>query len=173
MSATATLTAAGSLSDQIAARRRARAQKRSGLITIPVPGYEDLLHARYRRLDFEEKSQIAKQHEGLGDNPDEEVAAAADMLLRACEDLLQPDGVDERGKPAYVSLGKRWTGPTIVDIFQLDEMPENVTARVALRAALGGEDLMDHFLAYMRQANDLDAADREDLPGESKPSVEG
>lgn len=163
---------AGSLSSRIAARRAERDRKRKELLTIPVNGYEDLFAAIYRRLPFEERGDVAKKHPGIGDDTTDEVGAAADTLINACQDVLEVVGKDEQGKPMYQSLGKRWTSSSIAELFELELAPKT-TARQAMLTAFDSDDLMDHFLEYVRQMGLIDAQDTEELPGESEPSVEG
>lgn len=163
---------AGSLSERLTQIRKDRERKRGSIITIPVEGTDGLLAASYRRLSFEEKSDIAKRHDGIGTDGSDEVAAAADLLINACQDLLEVVGKDADGKPEYRSLGKRWTTTTISELFGI-ELPENATVRQAMRDAFDSEDLMDHMLTYIRLANDLTKDDSGELPGESKPSAEG
>jgi hypothetical protein len=163
---------AGSLEDKIAQRRRDREQKRKTVLTIPIPGYEDLFAASYKRLTFEQKRTISYRHENVGSDATDEVGFAADLLQNACTDLLEVVGENPDGSKQYRSLGVKWITASIIKLFQI-ELPATATARTALMAAFDSEDLMDHFGRYTRESNALDEDDQKELPGESVPSVEG
>lgn len=167
----------GSVSSRIAQRARQRAEKRGGVLTVTVPGFEDLFAISYRRLTFEEKTDIAGRNEGLQDllaekpvDSHEMVISSADMLINACVDVLLVVGENEDGTKRYQSTGQRLTSSTIGSLFQLEPVPD--TSRAALLQALDSEDLVDHFGRYMTAVNRLELETVESAEGESGPSVD-
>ncbi len=168
----------GSLEDRVAARREERQRARASLLIIPVPGYKDLLAARYRVLQWEEKMDIVRRHKGLlnsedgplGGNTTDTVATAADMLIAACEEILEVSGKDDNGKPLYRSLGQRWTAPMILETFRLP-LPPEATVRHALIVALGSEEIIDHFGDYTRECDAILAEGDAVAQGEAPASV--
>jgi hypothetical protein len=161
----------GSLADQLRFSREQRRQRKDALITLVVPGTGGRLAASYRRLGYAEKTMIARRHPTVGEDPAAELAAAADLLINACQDLLEVCD-DATGERSYRSLGMRWTAPDINRLYGL-ALPDGATAREALLQALDDEDLMDHFGGYINRCTVADDGERERLPGESTPSTEG
>lgn len=148
--------------DSLAARIQ---QRRAALldakqVTVPVHGYRDLLAATYRQLTFEEKRRISLRHQGIGSNADDEVQAAADMLVTASEDLLARNGDD------YESLGCKWSPEAISRLFGLS-IPDGVTARSALMLALTSDQIMEHFGAYIEAVRRLEQDAEAAAVGES------
>lgn len=161
-----------SIADILAQRRAQLANKRAKEMTIPVPGYEDVLACRYRQLPAEEKLDIVHRHEGVGSDGANEIAAAADVLINACIELVKVTGKDDAGELQYEGLGYRWTADGVVALFKV-ELPENATARQAIRAVLDGEDILTHLSDYhFARIKILNEGD-ELVQGESEPSVEG
>lgn len=156
------------LAGRVAARREQRVARLAARFVLPVPGFEDLLACRYRPLSFEEKRAIALRHDRVGEDAEQEVAAAADLLVTACVEVLAAeDG-------AMTPLSSGWTAALVRDMFGLgDEAPEGATVRQALIAALGSDGVMECFGAYHRRADEIVAAGEDAAVGESKPSVEG
>jgi hypothetical protein len=74
-----------SLADQIEARRRQLSEERKPL-DLPLPGYGDLLIARYRSLDHDELKDIAKGQREMVARRDNnaELKMMCDTLSRAC-----------------------------------------------------------------------------------------
>jgi hypothetical protein len=159
----------GSLAEQVAQRAKARAKQRQTILTIPIPGFEDLFAIQYRRLTFEEKSALVERHNVIDGDARERIESAADMLINACEDVVQVTGHDEHGKPSYRSLQTRLTSAFVGRLFGLEPVPS--TARDALILALDSEDLVTHFGQYIRAVDELDRSEVEGLPGESRPSA--
>lgn len=157
----------GTLRERLAFRRQENERARNRQIVVAVNGFEDCLAAQYRCLTFEEKTQIAMRHSAVGEDPAAQVAAACDLLINACQDVIEVTGGGEQ-RP----LGRRWSTDLVSELFGLS-LPEGTTVRQAMLQAFDHEDLMDHFLAYTRAANARDLSDREQLPGESEPSQEG
>lgn len=168
-------TGAISLKDKVAARRRQLEQ--TNTITLPIPGYEDLLAARYKPLGFEPTMKIVERNEKLG-TADQVVANAADSLVVACEEILEIVGEDDNG-PIYQSTGHKWTTNGVREIFDVD-LPDGTTARDAILAAMPGPagvgDAMNLTLHYAAYTNAMGANNdtfRKALQGESAPSPEG
>lgn len=162
-----------SLAARVAARREERVAKRSAKFVLTVPGFRDLLAARYRPLDFEAKRKVQLRHEGIGEDAADEVAAGADLLINACEEVLEITGVGEDGQPTYESLSRGWSAPVVRDVFGLSDLPEGATVRQALILALGSDAVMTHFGEYAQEADRI-LLDGEDVAvGESRPSAEG
>ena len=158
----------GSLSQRVAQRRRAREERRGSTTVLSVPGYEDLLAVRYRRLDGAEMQAIVERPSFDGDAQ----AGPLDMLITACVDLLEVAGRDENGARTYVPLGRRWTSQTVAELFELDLSPDT-TVRSALREALDYKEISQHFAEYVQWVESLESEQAAETPGESGPSDEG
>lgn len=156
-----------SLRDKLAAQRKRLEQAREVRLTIPVVGYRKLIAARYRVLTFEEKQTIVNRHQGAVDKPDETAPAAADMLINACEELMEVTG-----EGSYSGTGQRWTAAAIRDLFGAD-LPEGATARQALMSVLDSEQVLEHFGEYILTLKEMQDEVDGELLGESEPSVEG
>lgn len=161
-----------SLQSLLAARRQVLEAQRAERMVLPIPGYEKLLAGRYRQLPFEEKAKIARRHEQIGEDGGEsdEIAAAADLLINACEDLLQVTGVGEDGKPQYTSLGKKWIPADIAELFGVEAQP---TARLTLMSVLDSDAIIQHLGDYHRASLAISAEGDEVVMGEAVPSGEG
>lgn len=159
-----------SLQALLAARRQELEAKRAERMVLPVPGYEKLLAGRYRQLPFEERAKIARAHGSIEDDVAEEVAAAADLLMRACEDLLQINGTGEDGKPVYASLGKTWTSDAISELFGVEAQP---SARQTLLTVLDSDQIISLVGAYHSASVAISAEGDEAVQGEAEPSAEG
>jgi hypothetical protein len=164
-----------SLAERVAARRRELARERTAVLAIP--GYEDMLAARYRMLDFHTLRKIAERNRGQ-DEADEEIANAADTLIHACVEILEVDTGDD-GERVYRSTGQRWTAKAARELFGA-ELPNEATARDALLAAIPGAagegdglNVMVHFAAYDRELSRGNKALAQMIQGESEPSPEG
>jgi hypothetical protein len=151
-----------SLKERIAERHRRVHENRT--FDLPVPGYADMLGARYRPLPIEKTLEIYLRYQSGSLAPETEVdandivAAAADMLVNACEELLE-----KNGDGSYHGMSTRWTTAAIADLFPLGEETDSV--RDALMAAITTDGVMEHFNAYALEA----AKVRKDLDG----AVEG
>jgi len=134
-----------SVQERLAARREQLQHDR--FCELPVPGYEDILLARYRILGRTELKPIARNNAGQ-DEDEQELCNALDTLIQACEDLLELKG-SEDGKPVYESLGRKWTVATAREYFGV-ELPTDATARDALLAIFPPTqtELLAHFIAY-------------------------
>lgn len=161
-----------SLADILAQRRAQLVTRRAKTLTIPVPGYEDLIACHYRQLPAEEKLDIVHRHDGIGSDATNEIAAGADLLINACIELVQPTEKDASGEMQYEGLGHKWNAQGVAALFKV-ELPADATARQAIRAVLDGEDILSHVGAYhiarMRVLNEGD----EVVQGGAEPSVEG
>lgn len=160
-----------SLADRVAARREERVQKRSANFVLGIPGFRDMLAARYKPLEFEKKREIQLKHDGIGEDPADEVSASADLLINACVEVLEITGEDETGKPIYESLAPGWSPDLIRSTFRIP-YPGNST-RQALVEALGSDDVMEHFGEYAKEADAILSEGEEAAVGEAQPSVEG
>lgn len=161
-----------SLAARVAARREQRVASRSAKFILPIPGYKDLLAARYKPLSFEQKRKIQLRHDGIGEDADDEVAASADLLINACVEVLEITGSTETGEPSYETISGGWSAGVIASTFGLDIAPQ-MTARAALIMALGSDDVMEHFGQYAQAADAILADGEEAAQGEAKPSEEG
>lgn len=159
-----------SLADRVAAKRREVEARRQARFILPVPDYQELLAVKYRKLLWEERMDIIERDGGT--DTAERVTAAADMLIAACEDLLEVDGTNGNGEPVYKPLGKRWSTPAIIEYFGIG-LPENATVRHALREALGSDALMTHFAEYVREVGMIETEGEGAATGEASPSEEG
>lgn len=162
-----------SLAARVAARREERVAKRSAKFVLTVPGFRDMLAARYRPLDFEDKRKIQLRYDGIGEDGAAEVNAAADLLVNACEELLEITGRDESGAPTYERVGIGWHPGVVRETFGLDDMPERTSQREALILALGSDAVMTHFGEYAQQADSILLEGEEAAQGEARPSAEG
>jgi hypothetical protein len=84
-------TPGSSLMDRLRAKHQELSERQT--IDIPLPGYEDLLVARYRVLTVKnEISPIAKRvaKESKGDQGVAQLSATLDAMARACVELLTP-----------------------------------------------------------------------------------
>lgn len=141
--------------DQLRSRRAAMAQERH--IDLDLPGYLDLLVARYRPLEWKVIHEI--QARAKGDAAEAELNAAADLLIQACERIfMRRDGVlvpleevtDELGSEP-VRFDENLAKATGV------EDSTNGTARSVAKAVIPNEiALIEHqayLLLWMRSAN--------------------
>lgn len=161
----------GSLAHRVAQRRKEREARRGTIVTVPVPGFEDLFAVNYRRLTLEERSEIVDRNDVLEGGAGSMTTGAADLLINACVDILEITGQDEAGEPIYLPLGKKWTPSVIAELFEEDT--QGVTVRDALMQVLDSDDLTGHFAAYSKAVRALDEKATDETPGESGPSDEG
>lgn len=154
-----------SLQARVAARREQQIAARARSFLVPLPGFEDLLAARYHPLGFEIKRQIQIRHEQIGSDPADEVAASADILIAACDEV--------RDAETGATLAAGWTAGVVRDVFGLTDLPESATVRQALIVALGADGVMAHFGGYHREANRILDASEEKALGESTPALAG
>lgn len=163
-----------SLRDYLAGRRQERQDKRTRRMVLPIVGYEQRLAGRYKILGFDEKRDIQHRHEKIGEAGDGQVLvnASADLIINSCEDLLEVTGVDEAGKPTYVSLGKRWMAPDVAELFGVEVTPQT-TAIQALRLVLDPDQVMQHFGRIRAETEAILLEVEEESQGEAQPSVEG
>jgi hypothetical protein len=156
-----------SLQERVAARRKERERERT--FVLPVPGYEDVLHARYRPLPFEDLHDLQQRHEDDGDTAEGILGLRADTLARACVELLErsPDG-------SFRSLGFGWQ-PAGVREHLIPGLPESATARDTVFAlfngTMGGNELIWHFRQWDAEASRNVRAEADELLGESAPSI--
>lgn len=171
-----------SLQEYLAAKRSENQRKQSTRMTVPVPGYEERLAGRYKILDFETKRDIQQRHDNIGEQGDgvELVNASADLIVNACEDLLEiTDPGDPEADPpvkaSYQSLGKQWTAPDVAELFGAEITPGQggTTAIQALKLVLTGEQIMTHFGRIRAESEAILAEAKAAAAGESQPSVEG
>jgi hypothetical protein len=160
-----------SLADRVAARRQERVQKRSAKFVLTIPGFRDLLAVRYQTLTFEKRREIQLRHEGIGENADDEVAAAADLLINACVEVLEVTGKDDVGNPTFETVAAGWTPDLIRSTFGTEYVGNST--RQALIEALGSTEVMDHFGEYIQEADAILSDGEEAAQGEAQPSVEG
>lgn len=148
-----------SLQERIAERHRRVREERT--VVLPVPGFSDLLAARYRPLPIQDRLRILRKHQNAGEDGDDLVAAAADVLINACEDLLEKNGSD------WKSLGKKWTSSAIGELFPV-AISEDTTAREALTQALTSDQIVEHSGEYNDECDKIRAELEGATEGESK-----
>lgn len=164
-----------SLKERFAAKLEQRL--RENTYELPVPGFEDIgLWARYRPLSYEETRGIGLRNVKGEITPEAELAVYADTIIRACVELLEKTGEDEKGTPQFQSLGGKWDAPTVRDKLGVD-LPGDATARQAVFAVFngtrGGIDLAYHCQAVDAMADQVGESIAEELPGESEPGDPG
>lgn len=143
-----------SLQEKIAARYQRIHEKRT--FVLPVPGYSDFLSARYRPLPIEDTLRIfARRQQAMPTTvvevePDTLVANAADVLINACEELLE-----KNGDGTYHTLGKKWNTATIGELFPVVIDEDNPSVRWALVDALTSDGVIDHFNAYEEEVTKI------------------
>jgi hypothetical protein len=173
-----TVTQSLSVEDRVAAARRGRETRLASTLVIPLPApYGQLIAAEYRILRETEKMQATRGHDVEEGDIEETVDAAADMLLRACEDVLDIiNPGDPKATPpvppSYQSRGHTWTPAAVGRLFGVDA-PEGVTARIMFRMALDGDLILDHLTAYNKRVDAILDAGEEAAQGEAEPSAEG
>lgn len=163
-----------SVKGRFAARRR-ELQSKTVLDPLAVPGY-DGLYARYRILGYEDMREIGLRNEEEAPSIAEgEKWTAADTLVDACVDLMEPIGKDDEGRLIFQSLSYRWTAQAARDLFET-EVPEDATGREALLSVFPYPQdmlLMTHFQEYVTDANLAGINDLEPrLMGESRAASE-
>lgn len=120
--------------DQLRARRTAIAAETSK--SFPIPGYDDLLLATYRRLGYEELIGLIRRASKSGKDRDE-VNAQADFLVRACTSIDAVDGT-------HIADGYN---SVLAEFFGLDTQ----RARTCLFHVFGNDlAVMAHQTAVMR-----------------------
>jgi hypothetical protein len=155
-----------SLKDRLAARREEL--QAPHLIELPVPGYEDILVAKYHPLSFRQHFDI----ESKGDkNPDKAQAvlnAALDKLIAACDGLLSKN---EDG--TLTDLGHKWSSAAVQDLFGVEPSTPPSVRQDLLKIFPDDLLLISHFEQYANAAQSVVAQAGEKLEGESEPSQEG
>lgn len=148
-------------------KRRAELQE-DHPIDLEVPGFEDILVARYHPLDFQRSYKIENRHAKNKNEAERVLLTACDKLINACDGLYekQEDG-------SLRDLEYKWSAAAARDLFGLD-IEETVTARQALLAIFPGPlqmALLEHTRQYVEESNELQPQINEDLEGESEPPV--
>jgi hypothetical protein len=159
--------AAGSLQDRLAERRKAISKVK--IVDIPLPGYEDLLVGRYKRIGYEPIKGIADR---ASKNPNEargEVVAACDTLIQACVTILQ---VESDGSLKDLEIG--WS-PGLAQMFGIP-VPPGASGRWAIQAVLAPLPEMDvcimqHLQKYGEEMGYVHKDTDEELLGESTATV--
>lgn len=157
-----------SLQARVAARRQDLIARRSKGFTVPVPEFEGMLALHFRLLEFEEKRAIHMRHDGVGTDPGDEVAASADLLIAACDGVLEVHGDSE---PSQYAPGL--SAQVVRDLFGLSDLPESLTVRQALIAALGSDGVMALFGRYSQEVSSIRDEAEDAAEGESTPAVAG
>lgn len=82
---------------QLKAKRQEIAEKAQRNLYLAVPGYDDLLWLKFKRVPWEEVNKIAtKAAKRAGKVTTAELDAACDLMIRACAGVyVKPDGVLE------------------------------------------------------------------------------
>lgn len=162
----------GSLKEKLAARRAQLQSERTHV--FPIPGYEDLIAARYKSLDYKALRKIGNRNAKLEGTSDGELANYADTLINACVELLRVDGDDPEKYPSLRDSGNvaRWDDQTVREFFDPD-LPTGTSARQAILAAIPGTQLALHFQRYDEWLSDVVPEIQEQMRGESEPSQEG
>jgi hypothetical protein len=97
-------------------------------VDIEVPGYHNLLVARYRLLDWKTVRGIVKRLEGRNNQSESEMLAQMDTIASACVELLlrKDDG-------SLIGMDDDY-GPVRYDrqLCKILELPEPATAREAI-----------------------------------------
>ena len=79
-----------SFMDQLRARRTAIANDTTKVFS--VPGYDNLLQATYKRMEYKDVMQIVRRVAGPDNKTQEVLNAHADLIIRACTSLDAADG---------------------------------------------------------------------------------
>jgi hypothetical protein len=137
-------TQAGSLADR--ARQRRESIRKQNTERFTVPGYDGIIEAEYRLLDWKRIGKVQAAHDQLR-RRDEDLAvlySAADLLIAANVDIVDLTGPDPK------SLGLTW-GPALARELGVEDLPDNCTPRQALLAILVVDSrVIDHFRDYER-----------------------
>jgi hypothetical protein len=140
-------TQAGSLADR--ARQRRESIRKQNTERFTVPGYDGIIEAEYRLLDWKRIGKVQSAHDRLR-RRDEDLAAlysAADLLIAANVDIYD---LGPAAGAESKSLGLTW-GPALARELGVEDLPDNCTARQALLAILVVESrVIDHFRDYER-----------------------
>jgi hypothetical protein len=156
-----------SLKDRLSELRQQAQEEHT--FDLSVPGYENVLVARYRSLSYRDQRKIGQRHENEKDQIELELNVAADMLITACQAVLakNDDG-------SLVEIGK-WNVQTAQEQFGVDfgDHAGTATARQAITSILSDTNLMRHFADWLVATTDVNQKVDEVVQGESEPSLEG
>lgn len=139
-------------------RARRRALERSREKSFELPGWEDLLAVRYRRLDAEELREITFG----GDTEQTTVQRNGNLLVTACVEVY---GLDEAGQ--RVALRDTFPMRFERDLADLMESPAGDSAYDVLLGLLDGHEgaLEDHADDVYRWMRTLQAEEDEQAVG--------
>lgn len=160
------LVPSGALSSKLARRRVDLSIKHP--VDLPVPGYEEILVARYKALDYRTMREIGLRQEQNQDRADAEMKIAAETMVAACLELFERMPNQEL-RPT----GFRWSTKTARELFEIgpDELPDGTTAAAALLKIVDPTDLMIHFGEYSEQVRRVRHDVAQELQGESEASL--
>lgn len=111
-------------------RDRARRFETEREVLLPLPKYDGLLAARYRKLHWSDLTEIREGADTLADYN-------ADLLIRACVEvvLVDDDGTQHRPYSFPLTLGMN-------ELLDLVGRPHGNSARENLRSLFDGDDMM-------------------------------
>lgn len=132
-------------------------------IDLDVPGWEGVLRARYRPVDWREMRRIGARVNRDRSNVDDftrELYVAADTIVAACEEVLKPNGAGWKG------TGQRWSA----ELAHALGIEDPQTPRQAIFALFGSDRLVARHFAELNAW--MEGENREvdhELVGESEP----
>lgn len=126
----------GSLLDRLRAQRAAQLSEKR--LTLPVPGWNGLLHVRYRPLPWEDLTDLLRR---ATDEPRAALDANCDTLAKACDALLVKDDDGDLRSLADVlrAQGEQVHGEVRFDEVACEVLGlEAASARETVLAVFGG-----------------------------------
>jgi hypothetical protein len=148
-----------SLAARAQARRAQLSAKRT--VTLPVPGYQDMLSVEYRVLTYAETKRIVARNERIREEAVQDLTNYADQLIAA--------SVTAYELPSKRELGAGWTLSLCKEMGV--EIGEGMTTRQALFSVLDDILLFKHYMEYMEWMQgaeaDIDSEQSEAFPATS------
>lgn len=140
---------------------------------MPVPGYEGLIVAKYRALDYRTIRRIGMKQADNPDQPESEIAVAADSLVNACLGLYGvPEDWDGK-EDTLIPTGHGYSADAARELFGVgqDELPEGSGGRLALLSIVpDATDVVLHYAAYDARSRQINDRLDKTLQGESEAS---
>lgn len=160
-----------SLRGRLAHRREALRHREP--FFVPVPGYEDILAAKYHAIDYRTLRRIGMRQADNKDVPESEIAVAADTLATACDGFYEVPAEWDGDESSLRDTGYTWDVRAARDLFGVgeDELPDGSTARAAILAIVPDHtEVILHYGEYDREARAVNKRVSEELQGESEAS---
>lgn len=117
--------ASGSLSGRI--RQRADELAKQTTVILDVPGFEGILAAEYRALEWSQITKLRRRHQRVRDEGNRELLVGAEVLLLATEEIYEVTEDDRR-----IPTGERWVDLAVRAGVPLADDPTQRQAMMAL-----------------------------------------